>query len=70
VFEDFSVSGLIAGFVFGVIGLWMFKEGKRRVNYTVVFISIALMIYPYFVPGAWLTWIVGGGLCGLAYYYW
>jgi hypothetical protein len=65
---DFSIGSLIAALVFGVIGLWMFREGKRRTNYQFVFIGIALMIYPYFVSGAWLNWAVGIALCTYAYW--
>jgi hypothetical protein len=69
-FSDFSVSSLLAGFIFSVIGFWMFKEGKRRLNYPILFVGVALMIYPYFVSGHWLPWIVGIALCGVAKYYW
>ena len=67
---DFSISGLVSAFIFGVIGIWMFKRGKQRLEYRIIFISIALMIYPYFTDGPWADWGVGLGLCGLAYYIW
>jgi hypothetical protein len=65
---DFSISTLFAGFIFGVIGFYLFREGKRRLNYTTLFCGVLLMIYPYFVSGPWLTWCAGFALCGLAYY--
>lgn len=67
---DFSVSSLIAGFIFGVIGFWLFKQGKKNVNNPVVVIGMLLMIFPIFVSGAWANWGIGSGLCGLAYYFW
>lgn len=67
---NFSVSGLIAGLLFGVVGLWMFCEGKRRLNNKVVVIGLVLMIYPYFTNGPWMDWGIGFALCGLAYHLW
>jgi hypothetical protein len=65
---DFSPSSLIAGLVFGVIGLSVFRLGKRDLNFPLVFTGLTLMIYPYFTPNAWLTWGVGVALCVLSYY--
>ena len=67
---EFSVSGLIAGLIFGAIGLWMFRRGKQRSNYKIIGISIALMFYPYITRGPLADWGVGFALCGLAYYIW
>jgi hypothetical protein len=67
---DFSVSALAASFLFGVIGLWMFREGRRRDHTVSLGIGLAMMIYPYFVSQATLTWLIGFALCGAAYYYW
>jgi hypothetical protein len=67
---DFSVSSLVAMFVFSVIGLYVFREGKRKVNYTLLFLGIGLMIYPYFTKAAWQDWGVGIALCIWAYMVW
>jgi hypothetical protein len=67
---SFSASYLIAGFIFGVVGFYLFREGKRRLNYQILFIGVGLMVYPLFVTNDWMIWIVGAGLCGLAYYVW
>ena len=67
---DFSFSGLMSSFIFGVIGIYLFREGKRRLNFAVLFIGIALMIYPYFTHGPLLDWGVGIGLCFLARMLW
>ena len=66
----FSISSLMAGFLFSVIGWWAFREGKRRTNIPVVVLGIILMMYTFFTPNAWSTWLVGAALCGLTYYYW
>ncbi len=68
--SSFDLSSLIAGLVFGTIGLWVFRHGKRNANNRNVVIGLILMIYPYFVSGAFRTWGAGFVLCGYAYYTW
>ncbi len=60
----------MAGFVFSVIGFYVFREGKRKINYSLVFIGIALMLYSYFTHGPWQDWGIGVALCGAAKYFW
>jgi dolichol kinase len=67
---DFSFSSLASGLIFGAVGLWMFREGKRLEKTHAIFIGVALMIYPYFTKGPAADWGVGFCLCGLAYYLW
>lgn len=67
---NFSVSGLIAGLIFGVVGLWLFREGRKSLNHKVMVIGLVMMIYPYFTNGPWMDWGIGFGLSGLAYYLW
>jgi len=69
-FSDFSASSLIAGILFGIIGMWLIKEAKRRTNMYNVVVGVLLLIYPYFVTKAIGTWLVGCLLCGAAYYFW
>lgn len=65
---DISPSSLLAGLVFGAIGLYVFRRGKQRLEFDIIFIGIALMVYPYFTKGPLADWGVGIGLCALAYY--
>lgn len=67
---DFSVSGLLAGLIFGIVGMWMFRQGKRKSSLAIVGIAVALMLYPYFTRGPIADWGVGLALCGAAYYIW
>lgn len=67
---DFSVSSLIAGLIFGIVGMWMYREGKRRTDNRLIVIAIVLMVYPYFTRGPLADWGVGTALCGYAYYIW
>lgn len=68
ILSHFSVSSLIAGFLFGIIGFYLFRHGKKTMNYGVIFCSIGLMCYTLFTSGPLLDWGVGFALCGLAYY--
>jgi len=67
---EITFSGVMASLVFSTIGFWLFKQGRQRVQYSLVGVSIALMAYTYFTHGPLQDW--GGGclLCGLAYYLW
>jgi hypothetical protein len=63
-----SVSGIFSGFIFGVIGFYIFRKGKVAAEYDLIFIGITMMIYPYFTTGPWIDWFIGSALCALAYY--
>jgi hypothetical protein len=65
---DFSFSALMAGFIFGVIGFYLFRHGKKRVHYPWILIGLVLMIYPLFVSGDLMNWGIGLVLCGAAYF--
>jgi hypothetical protein len=66
---DISLWSLMAAFIFGVIGFYLFREGRRRPNFAWITIGLALMVYPIFVSNAWLNWGIGAMLCTMAYYY-
>jgi hypothetical protein len=67
---DISFSSVAAGIIFGGVGFWLFREGKRRGNMPVLLISMIMMVYSYFTPAPWMDW--GGGvlLCLAARYFW
>jgi hypothetical protein len=67
---NMSASALIAGLVFSVIGIWMFKRGRIKNNMTLVLISIVLMAYPMFTKNPWQDWGIGIALCAYAKYRW
>ncbi len=48
----------------------MFRQGRQRLRYQLIFIGIALMIYPYLTHGPLADWGVGIALCALAYNIW
>jgi len=54
-----DTSTLLAGIIFGAIGFVAFIYGKKQSEWKPMLIGAALMVYPYFVPGATLQWAVG-----------
>jgi hypothetical protein len=65
---NFSVGALAAGFVFGIFGLYIFREGKRESNFRRLVLGITLMAYGWFVPNPWAAWGVGITLVGINYF--
>ena len=64
----FDIHSLIAGLIFGAVGFWLFRDGRRNSNLSDVIIGIILMAYPMFVEGPILNWGLGLVLCAYAYY--
>ncbi len=55
----FSGPALLVSFLFGTIGLGVFLYGKRQARLLLVAGGLALMLYPYFIPGWRLSLAVG-----------
>ena len=66
---NFSPLALLGGFVFSVVGLYYFREGKKRHYPKTKWVGIVLMIYPLGVSATVLIWCVGVFLWALAYYF-
>lgn len=64
---DFSPTALICGLLFGVIGVYVFRHGKKTLNYSLIFVSILMMCYTAFIHVWWQHWTVGIILCAIAY---
>lgn len=64
---ELDLSSLLAGFVYGVFGVYLIRQGRKTANLAYVGIGIALLAYPYFVSGFWLNWLPGAALLALAY---
>lgn len=63
---NFTPGALIAGMLFGSIGLWLFIVAKKRNNLPVLVIGIVMMIYPYFIESVGALWVIGAALCWAA----
>jgi len=66
---DISASSLIASLIFSIIGIFVFRYGKKEQNIPLVITGIGLMTYSYFTHGPIQDWGAGAILCGVAYYY-
>ena len=64
---DLSLGSLFAGFVFGVFGFYLIKEGRRQSHAWFVVIGLFLIVYPYFISNTFLLWLIGCAGLGLAY---
>lgn len=59
---------LLWGMLFGAIGTGYFIYGKKQAMIVPLLCGIALIVYPWFVSGAWLTLIIGVVLCAIPYF--
>ena len=59
---QFSAAELVAGLLFGSIGLVAFVYGKRQAVWRPMFTGLALMVYPYFVADPRAVWGIGAAL--------
>jgi len=64
-----SLNTILPGFIFSIIGIWLFGRAKKSLNYCHLFISMTLMIYTFFTPDAAWDWGVGIILCFAAWYF-
>lgn len=59
----------IAGAIlFGLIGWAVYRRGRQGGQSRLVWMGLALMLYPYAVSETWVLWAVGAGLTALAYW--
>ena len=57
-----TAGNLLAGILFSAIGIGATIHARRTRLWKPMIIGIALMVYPYFVPEAWQTVLVGAAL--------
>jgi len=61
------MSSILSSLVFGAIGLWALKQGKKNADIRVILIGAVLLAYTYFTHSPWADWGIGLALCGLLY---
>lgn len=59
---NFSWSALVAGFIYGVCGLFLVRRAKREARFSDLILGVALMAYPYFTENIYLLWGLGAAL--------
>jgi hypothetical protein len=62
------LSTILASLVFSIVGLFVFRLGKRNAHLKLMIIGVALMTYTYFTGNVWADWLVGVGLSVMAYF--
>jgi len=58
-----SPAYLIGAIVFGLIGLAVFRLGRKTERRRTLWMGVALMVYPYAISQTWLLYAVGIALC-------
>ena len=54
-----DIAALVWGALFSSVGLGYFMYGKSQTRVVLLISGVLLMVYPYFVSGAWWTFSVG-----------
>lgn len=54
---------IIGAVLFGLIGIAVYRHGKRAGRPRSKWLGVALMLYPYAIPQTWLLYVVGTALC-------
>ena len=63
----FSPAILVGGLLFSGIGFVAFCYGKKMGRMWPMLLGVALMVYPYFVPNAWLLYVLGSIITAALY---
>lgn len=62
-FELPSPAYIFGAIVFGIIGLFAFRYGRKNERRITMWLGVALMVYPYAISSTWLMYVVGAVLC-------
>ncbi len=58
-----SPAYLVGAIVFGLVGLFAWRRGRRLKRPWTLWLGVALMLYPYAISSTWLLYVVGTALC-------
>ncbi len=64
---NFTLSGILAGLIFGSFGFYFIKKGKAEGELPTMLIGAALLVYPYFIENDYLLWGIGAILMTVAF---
>lgn len=54
---------LLGAVVFGLVGWMAFRAGRRQHRPRMVWMGVALMLFPYLISETWALYAVGALLC-------
>lgn len=63
-----SPAYIFGAIVFGLIGIAVYRYGKRADRRRSKWLGVVLMLYPYAVEQTWLLYVVGVALCAVAFF--
>ncbi len=66
---DMNPGTILVGLVFGSIGFVGFVYGKKESSWKPMVLGVALMGFPYFVPGFWPQIGVGAALTAALFFF-
>lgn len=55
------------GFIFGTLGIYVLKVGRKEASIPKIGIGVALIAYPYFVESPWVSLFIGALLFGASF---
>jgi hypothetical protein len=58
-----SPTYLVGAVVFGLVGLFAWRRGRKLKQPWSLWLGVALMLYPYAISSTWLLYVVGAALC-------
>jgi hypothetical protein len=61
---DFSAGGLFASLVVSTVGFGFFLYGKKASRPPQLVVGLVLMLFPYFIDGAWWQVGIASGVLG------
>lgn len=67
--SSFTFANIMAWVIFGLIGMFAFKYGRKEKSYKPLIIGVVLMVYPYFVSNTIVLYAVGIVLTSLLYFW-
>ena len=62
-----SPTYIVASIAFGIVSVMAFRRGCKESRSELIWLGVALMVYPYAVSQTWLLRVIGAALCGWLY---
>jgi hypothetical protein len=63
-----SPAYIVGAIIFGLVGWAAFRRGRSGGRKITLWLGVALMVYPYLVPGTLALYLVGLALCAGLYF--
>lgn len=67
-FELPSLAYIIGSIFFGIVGYFIYRQGRKSGNLYVFVIGIGLNVFTFFVDSTWLMYLIGCAMCASAWF--